>query len=71
MAGQISERIYTMKEVVELLRISDESIVRSVKKGDLAAIKCGHLWRFTETQLNDWLEARTVQALKRKKLIIK
>ncbi|MFA6393858.1 MAG: helix-turn-helix domain-containing protein [Patescibacteria group bacterium] len=39
------EKILTIKEVAELLRISPKSVYRLIASGRLKAVKVGHNWR--------------------------
>ena len=59
--------MYTLAEVVENLKVSDNTVRRAIDKGDLHAYKIGKLWRISEDQLNNYLAKRTVSNLKRKK----
>ena len=48
--------IYTVKEVAEMLKVSDMSIYRAVKSGQLPGIKVGGAIRITEEALRDFLK---------------
>lgn len=57
----------TLSEVCELLRITDDTLVKEIKEGKLTATKIRGQWRFTQDAIDDYLESRTIKA-KRKKL---
>lgn len=41
----MSDGLLTVKEVAELLRVSDESVYRLCRRGQLKATRIGSLWR--------------------------
>lgn len=41
----MSDGLLTVKEVADMLRVSDESIYRLCRKGSLKASRVGGLWR--------------------------
>ena len=63
-------QIYTLKEVQDMLNVSDKTIMRAIDKGDMEAMKIGKLWRISDEQLNAYLAKRTVSKTKRKKLTL-
>lgn len=54
-----SARLYTTKEVVEKLRISNTAVYNLMNMGELESIKIGGLRRFTEKQILDYIEKRS------------
>lgn len=48
------EEFLTLKEVAEILRVSERSIFRYIHGGRLKATKIGH-WRIREKDLDDFL----------------
>lgn len=44
-------KLYTMKEVAEILKLNRRTIYRYLKDGKLKATKVGREWRITEPQL--------------------
>lgn len=63
-------KIYTLIEVAEKLRVSDDTILRAIKKGELDALKIASCWRITSEQLEAYLDLRTVSFKRSKKLKI-
>lgn len=54
------ERFYTISEAARLLKVSDQSIRRWVKAGELKAYKPKKEYRIAESDLQEFLEGRTV-----------
>jgi excisionase family DNA binding protein len=47
--------LLTTKEVASYLKLRPETVLRSVKKGDIPAIKVGGHFRFDRKQIDEWL----------------
>jgi excisionase family DNA binding protein len=52
------ERFYTIPEVARILRVSDQSVRRWIKAGQLRATKPGKEYRIGHTNLEEFLRAR-------------
>lgn len=52
------EKIYTLQEAADLLKVSTRSILRYIKAGRLKATKIGQ-WRVSESALNEFLNQST------------
>ena len=50
------EKIYTLNEVKEYLKISDPTIRRYIKSGKIKAQMVGRQYRITETELKSFLD---------------
>jgi excisionase family DNA binding protein len=50
----------TVSEVAEQLRVSNMTVYRLIKAGDLAAIRVGKNYRIRRADLDAYLEASTV-----------
>lgn len=48
--------LYTTKEAMEILKVSRTTLYRIVKNGDLKSIKVGGGIRFTEDEINRYLD---------------
>jgi excisionase family DNA binding protein len=46
---------YTVAEVADILKIHRSTVTEMIKKGDLAALKCGKEYRIPETALDPFL----------------
>lgn len=60
------EVLHELKNVIEAWKISKRTILRIIDKGDLSCIRIGTSIRFTEDQLNNYLDKRTLSNKKKK-----
>ena len=58
MAGE--HRLLTVREVAETMRVSNMTVYRLIRAGDLPAIRVGKHFRIRDHELNDYLDAQTV-----------
>jgi len=54
------ERIYTLKQVAELLQVSRQTVYNYIKTGKLQAMHTGKEYRVTNEQLDTFINAYTV-----------
>lgn len=47
------EKLYTLQEVADILRVNRQTLYNNISKGKLKATKVGKAYRITETQLQD------------------
>ena len=52
------EKFYTIKEVAELLKVSDGGVRKWLKTDKLKGIKLGRIWRIRESDLDRFLRER-------------
>jgi excisionase family DNA binding protein len=52
------ERFYTIKEVAELLKVSDGGVRKWLKTGKLKGIKLGRIWRIKKSDLEEFLNEK-------------
>jgi len=50
------ERLMTLEEVAEYLRLSIHTIYKMAQKGKIPALKAGKKWRFRKEDIDHWLE---------------
>jgi len=50
------ERLMTLEEVTEYLRLSKDTVYRMANTGKLPASKVGSQWRFRKGDVDQWLE---------------
>lgn len=50
--------ILTLKEVSEYLKLSDKTLLKMVKTGEIPCAKIANQWRFSKVMLNDWITAK-------------
>ncbi len=51
--------LYTIDEIVEILKVTQRTIYNYIKSGDLTAIKIGKYWRVKHTDLAQFLDKGT------------
>ena len=56
-----SERLMTVSEVAELMRVSNMTVYRLIKSGQLSAIRVGKNYRIRETDVQRYLSDRSVR----------
>lgn len=55
-------RFLTVAEVARALRVSNMTVYRLIKSGDMAAVKVGHGYRLREEDVRKYLERRYMDA---------
>lgn len=50
-------KIYTIEEVVEILKVTRRTVYNYLKEGKLNAVKLGRSWRVTEEELNRFINS--------------
>ncbi len=50
------EKFYTPEEVAANLKVSRKTIYNWIQEGRLKAVKIGHFWRISESELNRLLK---------------
>lgn len=53
-----NENMLSVKEISNWLQVSNLTVYRWIKKGELPAYKIGHTWRFDFAKVNEWLELK-------------
>jgi excisionase family DNA binding protein len=48
--------ISTVKELAEYLKISDQTVIRAIKAGQLKAFKIGKEWRIEKQAVLNWVK---------------
>lgn len=48
------QKLYTLQEIAEILKVSEKSVYRYIKSGKLKASKIGQ-WRIKEEDLNKFI----------------
>ena len=52
------EPLYDSREVAVQCRVSEKSLHRWARKGLIPAVKCGRLWRFRKSTIEEWLNSQ-------------
>lgn len=50
------QKFYTVKEVADMLRVSQMTIVRELDRGNLKGVRVAKNWRISEENLKNYLE---------------
>jgi len=50
------EKLMTVKEVAEYLRLDEHTVYRMARKGEIPAYKVARQWRFKKKMIKEWLE---------------
>lgn len=58
--GYVGERLLTVGEVAQTMRVSNMTIYRLIKSGQLPAIRVGKNYRIRESDMNRYLAERSV-----------
>jgi len=53
------EKLMTVKEVAEYLRLDEHTIYRMARKGETPAFKIAGQWRFKRDLIEKWLKTKT------------
>jgi excisionase family DNA binding protein len=53
---QIPEKLMTLEEVAEYLRLSVHTIYKMAQQGKIPALKAGKMWRFRKEEIDGWIE---------------
>lgn len=48
-------KVYTLEELVDLLKVTKRTLYNYIKSGRLKAVKMGKYWRVTQKQLDAFL----------------
>jgi excisionase family DNA binding protein len=59
------EKLMTLEEVAEYLRLSVHTIYKMAQKGKIPALKAGKKWRFRKGDIDRWLSTG-ITSFKRK-----
>lgn len=51
-------RVLTLEEVAELLRVHRSTVYRLLRKREIPAFKMGADWRFNEASIESWIKRR-------------
>jgi excisionase family DNA binding protein len=59
--GRDDDRLLTVAEVCQALRVSSMTVYRLIKGGELAAIRLGRSYRVRESDVDRYLSGRSVE----------
>ncbi len=55
----MDDRILTLKEVSNYLRVNKATVYRMAQGGKIPAMKVGKVWRFQQEKIKEWLVTRS------------
>lgn len=58
----IGDRLLTVGEVADVMRVSNMTVYRLIKSGQIGAIRVGKNYRIRESEVDRYLQERSVQA---------
>jgi excisionase family DNA binding protein len=61
---------FTLSELAENLKVSEQTIMQQIRRGNLRGYKIGKGWRFSDDQIDDYMEKRLVSRVPKRKLVI-
>ena len=61
----VGDRLLTVVEVAALMRVSNMTVYRLIKGGQLAAIRVGKNYRIRESDVNRYLSDRAVHVVEK------
>ena len=61
MAGEFGEPLLTVGEVASVMRVSNMTVYRLIKAGQLAAIRVGKNYRIRRSDVDRYLDERAVR----------
>ncbi len=56
----VGDRLLTVAEVADIMRVSNMTVYRLIKSGQLAAIRVGKNYRIRESEIERYLSERSV-----------
>ncbi|MGH2505938.1 MAG: helix-turn-helix domain-containing protein [Ktedonobacteraceae bacterium] len=56
------EKLYDVKQLQEVLGLSERTIFRLLREGDLTGFKAGREWRFTQGDIDMYIESQRRKA---------
>lgn len=59
--GGGSDALLTVSEVASVMRVSNMTVYRLIKRGDLAAVRVGHGYRIRQNEVERYLGERSVR----------
>jgi len=62
------DKLLTVDEIAEYLRLNRETVLRKARKGEIPAIRMGYRsYRFYKDQIDQWLKAQGATEVKERK----
>jgi len=61
----LTSKLLDVKQVQDLLLVSERTVFRLLKKGDLKGFKAGREWRFEESDITNFIKSQREKAEQR------
>lgn len=58
-------KIIDVKQVQEMLHLSERTVFRLIKSGELRGFKAGREWRFEESDIEDFIKRQREKAMQK------
>ncbi len=65
MISEKEKRLLTIDEIAEFLHMNPMTVYSWVKDGKIPAFKIGKVWRFRQTEIDEWLKKQKYKKTKR------
>lgn len=59
----MEDGLLDIKQVQQRLRVSERTVFNLIKRGELTGFKVGREWRFTESDINAYIERQRQKAV--------
>ena len=56
-----TESVLTLRDVADMLKLSEKSIYRRAQRGEMPAFKVGGTWRFKRDDIDEWIERQKLR----------
>jgi len=60
----MNEEILTVKELAELLRISEATLYKLIRNHEIPVFKVANEWRFQKKSITKWITSKEVRIVK-------
>ncbi len=57
--GEIMQRLMTIKDVADYLRLSKVTVYKMTRQGKIPASKIGKQWRYNKSEIDSWLKQKS------------
>jgi len=62
----MARELLDVKQLQEILHLSERSIFRLIKEGEIKGFKVGREWRFEQSDIDDYIERQRQEAERRR-----
>ena len=58
----MTEKVFSVKDIQDMLHISERTVFRHIREGELKGFKTGREWRFEQRDIDAFIEVRRQKA---------